>query len=122
MIAVNATILGERPTGLGVYARGLIDALRRRGAELDVVTLPSPRGHAGRILWLQTGLRWHLVRTRPSALLNPLPEAPLLPSVPQVTVVHDLIPLFYPGRARVPRAHLYFRYVVPLVLRASRSV
>ncbi len=122
MIAVNATILGERPTGLGVYARGLIGALRKRGEELDVVTLPSPRGHVARILWLQTAMRRRLARTRPAVLLNPLPEAPLLAPVPQVTVVHDLIPLFYRGRARVPRAHLYFRYVVPLVLRGSRSV
>ncbi|MDE3102060.1 MAG: glycosyltransferase family 4 protein [Chloroflexota bacterium] len=122
MIGVNATILGDRPTGLGVYTHGLIDALRKQGEDLDVITLPRPMGHAGRILWLQTALGARLARSRPAVLLNPLPEAPLLPPVPQVTVVHDLIPLFYPGRARIPRAHLYFRYVVPLVIRSSRAV
>jgi glycosyltransferase involved in cell wall biosynthesis len=55
-------------------------------------------------------------------LLNPLPEGPLLASVPLVTVVHDLIPLFFPAPTRPPRAHLYFRYVVPLLLRRSRVV
>lgn len=122
MIAVNATVLAERPTGLGVYATGLIDALRERGEALDVIRLPSPRGHAARIAWLQVVLPLRLARSRPRALLNVVPEGPLRSPVPQVTVVHDLIPLFYPAPSRFPRAHLYFRYVAPLLLRASRTV
>lgn len=122
MIAVNATVLGERPTGLGVYTQGLIGGLRALGEELEVITLPSARGHVARILWLQTGLPRRLSRSRHSVLLNPLPEGPLFGPIPQVTVVHDLIPLFYPAPTRPPRAHLYFHYVVPLLLRASRAV
>lgn len=123
MIAVNATILGERPTGLGVYTAGLISALREQGEELDVIAAPFAMSHVRRIAWLQTELPRRLARSRPSVLLNPLPEGPLIGPVPQVTVVHDLIPLFYPARLpRIPRASLYFRLVVPLLLRRSRAV
>ncbi len=123
MIAVNATILGDRPTGLGVYTAGLISALREQGEELDVIAAPFAMSHVRRIAWLQTELPRRLARSRPSVLLNPLPEGPLIGRTPQVTVVHDLIPLFYPARLpRIPRASLYFRFVVPLLLRRSRAV
>lgn len=143
-IAVNATILGDRPTGLGVYASGLIEALADQGEELAVITahsaalrgaaatLPAPpgvrpeggtRAHLARVVWLQTALPRLLARSRPPLLLNVVPEGPLACPVPQVTIVHDLIPLFYPAEfPRFPRAYLYFRFVVPRLLRASRAV
>src|SRR5215510_8502047 len=77
-IAVNASIVGERPTGLGVYARHLITALDALGERLCVFTsrpdlvdarramivpiaaaLRPERGAAGhlrRLIWTQTGL------------------------------------------------------------------
>lgn len=141
---VNATILGDRPTGLGTYASGLIEALADQGEDLAVITahtaalrgaaatLPAPpavrpergsRAHLARIVWLQTALPRMLARSRPAVLLNVVPEGPLACAVPQVTIVHDLIPLLYPAELpRVPRAYLYFRFVVPRLLRASRAV
>ncbi|MBI2983332.1 MAG: glycosyltransferase [Chloroflexi bacterium] len=144
VIAINATILGERPTGLGVYALGLIRALAARGEDLRVIasqaadlggscaivgapaaTRPErgPLGHLARLIWLQARLPRRISGTGTSVLLNLVPEGPLRCPIPQVTVVHDLIPLFYPAEPpRIPRAHLYFRYVVPILLRASRAV
>jgi glycosyltransferase involved in cell wall biosynthesis len=40
--------------------------------------------------------------------------------IPQVTVVHDLLPLFFP--AEYPRQQYYFRLLVPRILRTSRVV
>jgi glycosyltransferase involved in cell wall biosynthesis len=40
--------------------------------------------------------------------------------VPQVTVVHDLLPLHFP--AEYPRQQYYFRSLVPRVLRSSRII
>jgi glycosyltransferase involved in cell wall biosynthesis len=141
---VNATIVGDRPTGLGVYASGLIEALAGQGEELAVITAHGPplrgaaatlaapravrpeggtRAHVARVAWLQTALPRMLARARPSLLLNVVPEGPLWCPVPQVTIVHDLIPLLYPAEfPRFPRAYLYFRVVVPRLLRASRAV
>jgi glycosyltransferase involved in cell wall biosynthesis len=57
---------------------------------------------------------------RPGVLLNTLPEGVLRCRVPQVTVVHDLIPLTFPRD--YPRQQFYFRRLVPAVLRESRAI
>jgi glycosyltransferase involved in cell wall biosynthesis len=141
-IAVNASIVGQRPTGLGFYALYLITALGDLGESLcvftsrpDLVTargatvVPIPAGvrpergaggHLRRLLWTQTGLRRLVRRERPRLLLNLMPEGLVRPPVPQVTVVHDLLPLLYPDE--YPRQQHYFRKFVPAVLRHSRAV
>jgi glycosyltransferase involved in cell wall biosynthesis len=141
-IAVNAAFLGERPTGLGQYAIGLIGALADRRPGLVVHTswvgpLASRRcllrpassfirpergliGHAARLVWYQTVLRARLRHDRSSVLLNTMPEGVLRCRLPQVTIVHDLIPLMFPRD--YPRQQLYFRQFVRRVLLASRIV
>ena len=77
-------------------------------------------GHLARLAWLQTAFR-RTVRARGCrAVLNTMPEAMLGGTRPQVTVVHDLLPLFFP--AEYPRQQHYFRHLVPRVLRRSRVV
>jgi glycosyltransferase involved in cell wall biosynthesis len=49
-----------------------------------------------------------------------MPEGLLAPPLPQVTTVHDVLPLLYPSD--YPRQQYYFRHYVPAVLRASRAV
>jgi glycosyltransferase involved in cell wall biosynthesis len=141
-IAINAAIVGLQPTGLGYYALHLISALASLGERLVVYTsrpelITSPRtlvervspalrpergarGHLRRLLWVQTGLRARVGRSRPRVLLNLMPEGLLAPGLPQVTTLHDLLPLLYPSA--YPRQQYYFRYYVPAVLRASHAV
>jgi len=141
-IAINAAIVGQRPTGLGTYALHLISGLAALGERLVVYTsrpdlITDPRtlvqrvspamrpergawGHLQRLLWVQTGLRARVRRARPRVLLNLMPEGLLAPGLPQVTTVHDVLPLLYPSE--YPRQQYYFRYYVPAVLRASRVV
>ncbi|MGH7334339.1 MAG: glycosyltransferase family 4 protein [Candidatus Rokuibacteriota bacterium] len=141
-IAVNASIVGERPTGLGHYSLQLISALDEFGERLIVYTscpdlIAAPRatihrvsarmrpergasGHLQRLFWIQTGLRLRLQRDRPRVLLNLMPEGLLQSRLPQITVVHDLLPLRYP--AEYPRQQYYFRHFIPAVLRVSRAV
>ncbi|HMH50825.1 MAG TPA: glycosyltransferase family 1 protein [Candidatus Acidoferrum sp.] len=139
---MNATIVGDRPTGLGVYALSLIHALDALGERLVVYTsrpeaVRAPgarverapaavrpehgtRGHLARAVWTQTGLRLRLARLRPRALLNIMPEGLVRPAMPQVTIVHDVLPLQSPEE--YPRQQYYFRHYVPAVLRDSRAV
>ncbi len=137
-IGVNAAVYDHRPSGLGTYTRELVAALHAIHSDLIVYTsrpgeLPAAApirpwgepsrglaGHLYRLAWTQTSLavraRLHEVRI----LLNTVPEGPLLSPVPQVTVVHDILPLFFPGE--FPRQQWYLRAFVPAVLRASAAV
>lgn len=141
-IAINAAIVGQRPTGLGFYALHLISGLAALGEQLVVYTsrpdlIAGPLtvaervsaamrpergawGHLRRLLWVQTGLRARARRANARVLLNLMPEGLLGPGLPQVTTVHDLLPLLYPSE--YPRQQYYFRHYVPAVLRASRAV
>ena len=132
-VAVNASIIGPRSSGLGEHARGLVRALDALHAPLVIHTaLPaavSPlraavrrapafvvperglRGHLARLMWAQVALGRHVARDGVDVLVNTIPEGPLVSSVPQVTVVHDVIPLDFPGD--YPRQQLYFRRLVP---------
>jgi len=141
-VGVNASIIGESPTGLGLYAINLIRALDAIRGDLSVFTscpqafaglrarivpatvLARPerglRGHFSRLLWVQTALRARARMARADVLLNTVPEAILGARVPQITVVHDLLPLFFP--AEYPRQQYYFRSFVPRVLKSSRVI
>ncbi len=141
-VAVNASILGPAPSGLGQYALGLVQSLdplreglvvytsyreglsglRATVRRISPLTRPDRgvRGHVARLLWCQTALRARVGLERPGVLLNTLPEGVLRCRVPQVTVVHDLIPLAFPRE--YPRQQFYFRRLVPAILRESRAV
>ena len=141
-VAVNASILGDRPTGLGIYTLNLVRGLDELRDDLVVYTsapkaLPPGRwrfrpapasvrperhmvGHALRMVWIQAMLRAQLRRQGARVLLNTVPEGLLTRALPQVTVVHDLLPLRYPEE--YPRQQYYFRFLVPRVLAASRLV
>ena len=141
-IAVNAALVGERPTGLAACIVNIVAALDRLGERLIVFTsrpdlfqtgrvqvLSAPaalrleRGAAGHILrlaWTQSVFRARLRAAGADVVLNCVPEGPLGSPVPQVTLVHDLIPLRYPRD--YPRQQPYFRHYVPRVLRGSRAI
>jgi glycosyltransferase involved in cell wall biosynthesis len=141
-VAVNASILGPAPSGLGLYALGLVQSLdplreglvvytsyreglsglRATVRRISPLTRPDRgvRGHVARLLWCQTALRARVGLERPGVLLNTLPEGVLRCRVPQVTVVHDLIPLAFPREYL--RQQFYFRRLVPAILRESRAV
>ena len=141
-VGVNASIIGDSPTGLGLYAINLIRALDALRDDLRVYTscpvalgglraqlVPTVRlvrpergmsGHFMRLIWVQTTLRLRARVGGIGALLNTVPEAILGSPIPQITVVHDLLPLFFP--AEYPRQQYYFRSLVPRVLRTSRVI
>lgn len=137
-LAVNASIYDHRPSGLGTYARSLVRALHAQHPDLIVYTsrpdhLPAARlippwgepsrgwhGHLWRLTWTQTALPFRIGQSGAKVLLNTLPEGPLWSPVPQITVIHDILPLYFP--AEFPRQQWYFRSFVPAVLRRSSHV
>jgi len=141
-IAVNAALVGDRPTGLAACIVHIVAALDRLGERLIVFTsrpdlfrtggaqvfstpaaLRLDRGAAGhmlRLAWTQSVFRSRVRAAGADVVLNCVPEGLLGSSVPQVTVVHDLIPLRYP--LGYPRQQPYFRHYVPRVVRGSRAI
>lgn len=137
-IAINASIVDGRPSGLGVYAQALVAAMHALHGDLVVYTsrpdaMPCARailgwgepshggpGHLWRVLWTQTALPRRIRQDQADVLVNPLAEGPTRASVPQVSVIHDVIPLLYPEES--PRQRWYIRSFVPAVLRASARV
>ena len=137
-IAINASIFDRRPSGLGVYTQALAAALHALHNDVVVYTsrpdeMPGASairpwgepsrgglGHLWRVLWTQTGLPRRIHRDQADVLLNPVAEGPTRAPVPQVSVIHDVIPLLYPEET--PRQRWYIRSFVPAVLRASARV
>jgi glycosyltransferase involved in cell wall biosynthesis len=142
LIAVNAALVGERPTGLATCVVNLVAALDRLGERVTVFTsrpdlfgggrtriLAAPaalrlergaRGHLLRLAWTQSVYRTKLRAAGADVVLNCVPEGLLAAPVPQVTIVHDVIPLRYAREYR--RQQPYFRHYVPRVLRGSRAI
>src|SRR5574337_225799 len=80
----------------------------------------SDLGHLQRVAWIQIALPFRLLADRATLLLSPLPEGMLFPIIPQVVVVHDVLPLHFPDE--YPRQQHYFRYFVPMILRKALAI
>ncbi len=141
-VAINASIIGAKPTGLGIYTIKLVRALDRIRTDLLVLTsspealgsLRAPAIRIPRLVRPERGMGGHLARLLLTQMLYPIiarirglravlhtvPEAPLRAAVPQLTIVHDLLPLAFP--TEYPRQQYYFRFFVPRVLAASGAV
>lgn len=141
-IGVNASIIDPILSGLGTYTVHLLRELVKVHEDLVVYTscphfsnfspsslrsiskkvqpLRGRAGHFHRAVWIQTLLPFRLLADQVSLLFSPVPEAMLIPIIPQVVVVHDLIPLYF--RESFPQYYYYFHYVVPTILKRARAV
>ena len=131
----NGSYLCERPTGIGVVAKELVNALGASciplldplsGTRPGSIPIPSnlspeygSRGHLRRLIWTQRHLPKLLKASGLPLLLSPLPEAPLFSGVRSVVIAHDLLPLRYPKPTPLLAYHLAY---VPLVLHQAVRV
>ncbi|HXT22465.1 MAG TPA: glycosyltransferase family 1 protein [Thermoanaerobaculia bacterium] len=129
--------LGEY-TGIGVYTRGMLAALARRG-RFDLLALghkpprddgwlrehgiafeaqPAPYG----VLWQQLRLPRRLARGDVDLLWAPLQTLPLVGSVPAVVTVHDLTTLILPETHRLKVKLTQLPFLARSLQRARRVV
>lgn len=136
MVLINLSYLSPRPTGISTYAQQIYPYLQPLNPILlihqpvegyrchRIPGYMTPEqgfwGHAARLLWTQFRLPHLLRRLRSRLLFSPLPEAPIYSYSRYVVMVHDLIPLRFPGLG----SHLnyYHRYVLPRVVRQARHI
>lgn len=143
-IAVNGIYIQEQASGLGVVSQNLITELMNCEQKFDVrlyanseylkklypqkissvSTAISPDrgfvGHLKRLLWYQSSLNWQLRQQQTDLFFSPATEGMLFPSVPQVIMVHDLIPLKFPELS--PKWQYYYRYILPLILKQCQKI
>ena len=120
-LLINYRPVLREPTGIGVYAQGVLPALER----LPHVLIPggergTPLQRLRRLVWTQSHLPRLALRHRASLVFTPAPEGYLGPqAVPQVVMVHDLRPITHPEASM---QSLYFRSWVPPLLRSCRGI
>ena len=121
MLLLNYRPVLRQPTGIGVYASGVLPALQ--GLEHSLI----PGGGEGgakerlrRLAWSQVSLPELARRAGASLIFTPAPEGYLgRQRIPQVVMVHDLRPISHPERSL---QSLYFRAWVPPLLRSCQRV
>ncbi len=141
-LGINATILDPQPSGLGRYTASITNELARRfddlvvfsscgdglalgpGSLVSVSARVSPSsgrfGHVNRWYWAQFRLPGQVRKLGIEVLLSTVPEGVVGAHFRQVIVVHDLSPLVFP--TLYPRLNLYFRHVVPRLLRSATAI
>lgn len=143
-IAINGTYIQEQASGLGVVSQNLITRLINYEEKFNIrlytasnqlktqypdkINPVSPSispdrgfaGHIKRLWWYQTSLRKQLRQQQTALFFSPATEGMLFPSVPQIIMVHDLIPLKYPELS--PKWQYYYRYLLPLILKKSQRI
>jgi alpha-1,3-rhamnosyl/mannosyltransferase len=114
------TLLQSNIGGSGAYARGLLEALRRRRDDVQVDVITAGAGGAGTLSWMASGSRSAVRRLRPDVLHCPGFLLPFNPGAPMVVTIHDL------SLGKMPEGPLewraYYRLLFPQLVRGARAV
>lgn len=141
-IAVNATIIDEKPTGLGIYALNVVDELSRltrlyvvtsyagpfeANPNIKIIKAPEilqPKnkkiGAVSRLLWLNLFLPELLRKHKIDLLINLTHHGLFLSKIHQMLTVHDLIPLKFASQYRLQ--NYYYRFLLPFLVRRVYAV
>lgn len=135
-IYVNGTILHERPTGLGVYAKNILRVFEKNNLNLEVFcpvpvgslkvhkvtrfVKPSYKKLGGLVRLLYTQLVLPLKVKKQDVLYHPFQYLSLFSNSKQIITIHDFIPMYYPEVAR--HQYRYYKYFMPFLLKKAHRV
>ena len=133
---VNATILHEKPSGLGVYAENIIKCLRDAKVEMkvfapiniegvDVIKTtkyvkPSYKKKGGLMRFIYTQFVLPFKVHGDAIIYHPFQYLSLLSRKKQVITIHDFIPLYYKEVAK--HQYKYYKYIMPLLLKKAYKI
>lgn len=133
---INATILHEKPSGLGVYTENIIKCLRDGKVEMEVFApidiegvkvlkttkyvKPSYKKKGGLIRFLYTQFVLPFKVHGDAIIYHPFQYLSLLSRKKQVITIHDFIPLYYKEVAK--HQYKYYKYIMPLLLKRAYKV
>jgi glycosyltransferase involved in cell wall biosynthesis len=140
-IALNGWFADQAGTGSGQYVRGLLEAFAHAGSDSQfLLAMPGGRGapafpgltlrvqafasrawrsNVGKVLFEQVAFPWACRRFRADLAHVPYWGSPLVPSVPTLATVHDIIPLLLPAYRGGPLVRLYTALAVASARRAA---
>lgn len=143
-VAINATIMGPAPTGIGVYTINVIKELTKLKLSTDefVVFTPYKEAFSGldvkvvevsekmltryyrkapilRILWNNTIFPIKTRKENFDMFYSPSHQGTLF-SKKQILTILDLLPLHFPNQHRLQ--YYYFKYILPLLARKSAAI
>lgn len=135
-IVVNSSILHERPTGLGIYAKNVIKELKKYDENIRVLSpveiegikvekinkyvKPSYKKIGGltRLLWTQFILPFKVKKNE--IIYNPFQYLSIFSRAKQIITIHDFIPLYYPKVAK--HQNIYYKILMPVLLKKSYKI
>ena len=135
-IVINSSILNESPSGLGVYAKNVIQELYKLnkiirvlspveiyGVEVEKINSyvkPNYKKKGGlfRLLWTQLVLPFKVKKD--DLLYHPFQYISLLCRAKQVITIHDFIPLHYPEVAQ--HQNKYYKFLMPFLLKKAHKI
>lgn len=132
LLYINGRFLTQRPTGVQVFARGLVAELAQHFQLTILVPLASrrydnefeglikPIGHLKGHLWEQISLPHYLKRKKNARLLNLCNTAPLL-FKNQIITIHDLAFRVNPKWFN-PFFYTFYNFLIPLIIKQSKHI
>jgi glycosyltransferase involved in cell wall biosynthesis len=148
-IAINASILDDKPSGLGIYTYNVITELTKITSNNDelVIYTSSPEifkkdknikmkrvpqstqpkygkyAAIKRFIWSQYTLLKDLKNERVDILYSPTQHG-LLFYNKQIITIHDILPIYFNYKKSLQRKlqNLYYRYLLPIVLKKVGKV
>lgn len=136
MICVNASILDECPSGLGIYTKNIIVNLHKKDSNITIFSpvdiegvkvkkinkyvKTSYRKFGGlvRFLWTQLVLPFKVKRQ--DIIYHPFQYLSIFSRTKQIMTIHDLIPLYYPKLAK--HQYIYYKYIMPILIKKAEKI
>lgn len=135
-IVINSSILHERPTGLGVYAKNVVKEIYKKDSNIRILSpvdidgikvekinkyvKPSYKKLGGlcRLLWTQLVLPFKVKKD--NILYHPFQYLSLFSRSKQIITIHDFIPLYYPEVAK--HQNRYYKIMMPILLKKAHKI
>lgn len=99
-IAVDFQSVQGKRTGIGVFAKTLLETIRKQAPEIEFVCYADAGrddlNTLERIAWESFWIPLKIIRDKPDLIYSPGFASPVWSPVPKIVTVHDLIGVLYP--------------------------
>jgi len=124
-VAVDYQSVSGKPTGIGVFTKNLIEAIRRQAPDIEFVLYQPDRDRdlraLERIWWESMTIPFRSLRDKPQLVYSPGFSPAIFSPFPCVVTVNDLIGLTFPGNQGLASS-FYWRRWLPAALKRAKCL